>query len=789
MPSLFRPDTTYSGLLGKPFFIGAMVFLISGIVSLFVVLNIRDNHLETEKLRATNLAGVHSSLLQRSVTNALAPVYAVAALVKQGNGTLVNYQSIASELLKNYPGASALALCPDGVVKEIVPYEGNEAAVGHDLLTDPNRRDGARFALQTGKLTLSGPYMLLQGYVAAIGRLPVFLKTGNGEDRFWGFVAITIPFSEILDKSGLDDLKTNGYNYQLHKIIPLLKNELIASSPDSTVSVPVTNKITLPNVDWILSISPAGGWEKSGSIILNMIIATALSFLLGLFTFQAFRIRESELQYRLLADNAGDVIWIRSYPDLRLKYISPSIINLTGFTEKEAVQRSLEEELTPDSFKLVTQHLEQVLKEIKKEGGNQVRSVIEVQQIRKDGSTVWVSNSTSLIFNENKALTGILGISRDIQRQKMAELEVKEKSDELENFFLLALDLLCIADTTGRFRRLNKQWESVLGYSISSLENSSFFDFVHPDDIPATQDAVAMIKDGQTIAQFTNRYRTISGQYRYIEWHSIPYGDELVYAVARDITDRIENEQRLRKNTEELERLSATKDKFFSIVTHDLKSPFQGLIGLSDILIEDYDMLPDEEKLKYIENIRELSQNTLKLLENLLSWSRLNSGRMDFYPVRCNLLQSLIQTVSLKKRIAMNKGITLVDDIPGNITVDADENMLQTVVRNLISNAIKFTKPGGRITLSAVHEGDLVKISVADTGVGISEISLKNLFRLDTKVKTVGTNNEQGTGLGLLLSKEMVDIHNGTITVESVVGEGTTFTVCLPVENRKDNKE
>ena len=780
---MFFSDKTYSGFLGKPFLIGSLVFLISGIISLFIVFKISGNHLETETLRADNLAEVHSSLIQRSVTNTLASAYAVAALVKQGNGVVKNYQSIASELLLYHPGASALALCPNGVVTEIVPLSGNEAAIGHDLLSDPNRSEGASYVLRTGKLTLTGPYKLLQGYVAAVGRLPVYLHEG----QFWGFVSITIPLSEILDKTGLHGLPDHGYNYQLHKIDPVsLKQELIASSGDTLLTSPVTNTIHLPNVDWVLSITPVSGWGESGSHTINLTLAIAISFFLGLFTFQVFRIRENEQQYRLLADNASDVIWIRGFPDLKLRYVSPSIFNLTGFTAEEASKRTLEEDLTPVSLALVKNDFDRIPKQKQDGAITELRITTEVQQYCRDGSTVWVSNATSPIYNDKKELTGILGISRNIQRQKLAELELKQKSDELENFFLLALDLLCIADTNGRFKRLNKQWEYVLGYNLTDLENVSFFEFIHPDDIQGTINAVTTLKEGAMIPQFTNRYRTASGEYRYIEWRSIPYGENTIYAAARDITDRIETEQHLRKNAEELEKLSATKDKFFSIVTHDLKSPFQGLIGLSDILIEDYNLLSDDEKLKYIQNISELSQNTLKLLENLLSWSRLNSGRMDFHPVRCNLIQSLIHTVALKKRIAMNKGITLVDDIPGNIFVEADENMLQTVIRNLISNAIKFTKPGGKITLTAVVDDDMVRISVADTGVGINELSLKNLFRLDTKVKTAGTNNEQGTGLGLLLSKEMIDLHHGTILVESTVGVGTTFTVCLPLENRHD---
>lgn len=225
---------------------------------------------------------------------------------------------------------------------------------------------------------------------------------------------------------------------------------------------------------------------------------------------------------------------------------------------------------------------------------------------------------------------------------------------------------------------------------------------------------------------------------------------------------------------------NATKDRFFSIIAHDLKSPFLGLMGYSQILSEDYGVLKEDEKKTYISNIHELTKSTYKLLENLLEWSRLQTGKMEFKPEKCNVYEVLSPTIDLLTKTAQNKRISIKEDIDRKLDVKADIYMLQTVVRNLISNSIKFTKPNGGIFVKAGNNSRGVTISVKDDGVGMSKAVMDTLFKIDKTTTTKGTVNEEGTGLGLFLCKEMVELHNGKIWVESTEGEGSTFFVELP---------
>ncbi len=245
-----------------------------------------------------------------------------------------------------------------------------------------------------------------------------------------------------------------------------------------------------------------------------------------------------------------------------------------------------------------------------------------------------------------------------------------------------------------------------------------------------------------------------------------------------EVTKQKEELQRL---NEQLTELIATKDKFFSIIAHDLKSPFQGLLGYSSILSQEYSTLTEEEKISFIHNIEELSNSSYRLLENLLEWSRIQTGKMNLNVENFNLLAEVFSTLSLIKQTANNKGIEFNYNIDNSIFINADKYMLTAIIRNLASNSIKFTNSGGKIDLTVEKVEHFIRFSVKDTGIGISKDSIDKLFRVDKNISTKGTANEEGTGLGLLLCKEMIERHGGAITVESEVGKGTIFTFTIPL--------
>ncbi|HPG32574.1 MAG TPA: HAMP domain-containing sensor histidine kinase, partial [Lentimicrobium sp.] len=230
-----------------------------------------------------------------------------------------------------------------------------------------------------------------------------------------------------------------------------------------------------------------------------------------------------------------------------------------------------------------------------------------------------------------------------------------------------------------------------------------------------------------------------------------------------------------------LRESNASKDKMFSIIAHDLRTPFNGLMAFSDILSTDYDSLSKEEVQEYIEVIRDLSRNTFNLLEKLLQWSRLQTGRMEYKPTNFNFNDLVKAVIELLIANAMGKGIKLTSHIEPELNIFGDLNMAHAILRNLTSNAIKFTSQDGTVNITAhsISENE-AEITVSDTGIGMNQKQIDNLFKVDYQHSTKGTKGEEGTGLGLLLCKEFVDRNGGNIRVESEAGAGCKFIFTLP---------
>lgn len=248
-----------------------------------------------------------------------------------------------------------------------------------------------------------------------------------------------------------------------------------------------------------------------------------------------------------------------------------------------------------------------------------------------------------------------------------------------------------------------------------------------------------------------------------------------------EVLARINTHLTIQAQQRKLHKLNATKDKFFSIIAHDLKGAFGGLLGFSELLATAMQDFSPEQTSEIATEMNESLKNTFKLLENLLDWARLQKGMMKHKPELLDLYPCVEDTVKILSDTAKHKGISLTNTIePGNFSMYGDSNLINTVLRNLITNALKFTHPGGSVTVSARLQDDLVAVSVTDTGIGMQDNILANLFKIEAKVKRTGTANERGTGLGLILCREMVEKQGGKIWATSEVGQGSTFTFTVP---------
>lgn len=263
--------------------------------------------------------------------------------------------------------------------------------------------------------------------------------------------------------------------------------------------------------------------------------------------------------------------------------------------------------------------------------------------------------------------------------------------------------------------------------------------------------------------------------------------DEILVRISTHLRLKASEKMLIQKN-EELELLNSQKDKFFSIIAHDLRGPLAGLVGLSEILNNELTKLPQEEALELISSMRDSADKLSKLLDNLLQWSRVQIGLVKYTPVSVNLAALLNQNIDLLTETANRKEIKITNETSENIRTDIDINMFNTIIRNFLTNAIKFSFRKGTVKIKTdLKDSGEITISVTDSGTGISKENIDKLFKINEKVFAQGTEGEPSTGLGLLLCKDLAEKMGGSIEVISEPGKGSTFSVSIP--NGKSTEE
>jgi PAS domain S-box-containing protein len=256
--------------------------------------------------------------------------------------------------------------------------------------------------------------------------------------------------------------------------------------------------------------------------------------------------------------------------------------------------------------------------------------------------------------------------------------------------------------------------------------------------------------------------------------------DDDLSLIEQNAKDLVSLSNKLAESEKKLKLLNASKDRFFSIISHDLKNSFFSVMGLSKILADPENEDSAEKKLETAQMLNNSSKKLYAFLENLLSWARVQRGVTEFEPAENNLYEIAVEVIYLFNQKAEQNGINLTHNISSNTSVFCDSNMTKTILRNLVSNALNFTNNGGSVVIDSKNNEDEVIITVTDTGVGISELNINKLLRIDSKHIGTNTQGEKGTGLGLILCKEFVEKHSGNIWIESELGKGSRFVFTLP---------
>jgi PAS domain S-box-containing protein len=477
-----------------------------------------------------------------------------------------------------------------------------------------------------------------------------------------------------------------------------------------------------------------------------------------------------EAHLNTLLQSIPDLIWVK---DINGTYLTCNKMfeSFFGATAKEIVGKTdydfVDRELA-DFFRKNDKNAIEVGKPFSNE---------EWVTFASNGNRVLLETIKAPMYDSKGITIGVLGIGRDITDRKRSEERLRQSENQYRTLIQSMPDGVYRSTPEGKFIEVNDAMVRILGYDSKEdlmsidIKSQLYFD---------SEERESLTKKMRLNELDVFPLRKKDGTIVYIEdhgWLVTDENDNIIFheGVSRDVTQRKIAEVQLQEYSEQLKELVATKDKFFSIIAHDLKSPFNSILGLSEIIKNDARYLDIATIEQYAGIIYSTSNNTFRLLENLLDWARIQQSQMPFQPASLILKTIANEVIELSIEKANSKIIAIINYIPDNLIVMADRNMLNTILRNLISNALKFTSANGKVGIKAITKGNTTEISVEDTGTGIKQEDISKIFEIGSSFSKRGTENEKGTGLGLLLCKEFVEKHGGHIWVESEEGKGSTF--------------
>ncbi|MDA3868068.1 MAG: PAS domain-containing sensor histidine kinase [Salinivirgaceae bacterium] len=409
----------------------------------------------------------------------------------------------------------------------------------------------------------------------------------------------------------------------------------------------------------------------------------------------------------------------------------------------------------------------------------------EIKQLVKLGGRTIDLRVSVLTFGPGAARNVLLIIKDVTDYQNIIE-NVERSEQQLEAIFQNAGIGIGIINTQGNYIRLNHGWADMVGFSVSEVLEKNVKQLLYKDDYDHYQPELQKLINGER-AEFRAEMRFVRKNNK-ILWADVSMttlrdsvGEiELVIAVAIDITEKIHALRALQNSEHELSELNATKDRFFSILAHDLKNPFNSIIGLSELATFEGTAISSEKAAEYFEAINTTANHAYSILENLLDWSRIQTNTIKPQLKQTDIYLFIVDTVELLSTMANKKNVSIKYAGATRAIAFCDSNMMQTVFRNLLSNAIKFSNSGGTITVKITVDTEIIRVAVADNGVGMTSEQIDRLFAQFIQQSTPGTDNEKGTGLGFGLINDFVKMNNGKVNVESELHKGSTFTVTIP---------
>ena len=469
----------------------SVVFLLAAAVAASLIWQTEQRNFREERARVTGLAKDHAHALESSIERALSATYALAALVRQGNGRVTNFDATAGQMLQFYPGVSALELSPGGIVRNAVPLAGNENVIGFDQLNDPVQGEEARIARDTGKLTLAGPMSLVQGGIGAVGRLPVFLEDAERKSRFWGFTNVVIRFPAVLEGARLPQLVDQGVDYKLSRIHPDSGHkQIIAASSSMPLVAPVQQDLKVAHGNWTLSVAPVNGWGDPRGLWVRILLGLLFSLLLGYVTILVGNLRthQEELEQKVTErtqalakandDLAGREALFRQILDTssvaifvvdmegRITQANQRMAEMFGYSRDALVGREYVALVHPAERELGRQKMLALL--------SSAVPAVDLDRLywRADQSEFWGHLTGKRFYDANGEERGLIGVIADITTRKGIEEKLLRQNEMLNAIIENFPGGISMVDADLRMVAHNEQFKRLLEFPDSLFDKA-----------------------------------------------------------------------------------------------------------------------------------------------------------------------------------------------------------------------------------------------------------------------------------------------------------------------------
>jgi len=677
-PFFLSTDSTDYKLIKKRILVVTVAaFIMTALLGISIVVVVEKYRYQKKQITVDDLTSRVAGNIHDHLGHSLSVTYALAAIIRQNNGHIDNFETLATEMLGQYGGISSLALAPHGVVSSIVPLAGNEKAIGHNLLEDVKRNKEALLALKTRKLTLAGPFGLVQGGRAVIGRLPVFIPAENGTDHFWGFVAVVVRIPVLMNSANLQNIVSSGYHYELSRIHPDSgKRDVFERSTGIALSSPIGHAIEVPNGSWTLSIGQSGGWFSPLIILGELMLVLLVSALTSLMLYEL--LKKPQILQKLVKERTAELLGER----LRLA-------NIIAGT--------------------------------------------------KAGTWEWNVQTGETVFNE--------------------------------------------------------QWAGIIGYTLDEISPGSIetrMKFAHPDDLQKSGELLEEHFRGELeYYEYEYRMKHKNGQWVWVQDRGkvASLSDDgkplWMFGTHQDITERKRGEEELRHARQTAIEASLAKSHFLAVVAHEFYTPLHLLTISTDILEQYRGHLSAEEQDEQLDQIQNAALQLTSLIDSVSVYGR--QERLVNVPELLDIRQTCATISNEIDKVWGKDHITHAAISPDCGTGLFKEALFRRLLGNLLTNAYCFTPAGGSVSLSVKREGDRLLIEVADTGIGISEEDQARVF--EAFYRSSNVDARRGLGLGLSIVNDSLLVLNGSISLKSKVGEGTTFNVELPIVSNSVTEE